>query len=251
MMQFPRSMVLAWFAAVTFAACQNDTPRPSAITSVTSVTAEEPAQATTTDEDRACETPSGEPMQAAVVPAPSARMSTTRPSARSFTAAPAAPARAKSTDEVGVTMAQAVNDGEPAAPAKPEPAAPVMATSAAAPAPPAPAAATANVLFDNRLPDGYRLERLRMSVDGVLSYDAPSVGAMRVPPGHHLVEVIADYRLHDPVFTYVDGYRMQLRTTGVVPASNASSSFVAVAMPSGGVTTPVDKRATLAWHRAP
>jgi hypothetical protein len=177
-------------------------------------------------------------------------VSTTKPSARSFVAAPA-PVRAKSTDEVGVTMAQAVNEGERAAPAKPEPAAPIMTTSAAGPAPAAPVAATASVLFDNRLPDNYRLERVRMSVDGVLSYDAPSVGAMRVPSGDHLIEVIADYRLHDPVFSYVDGYRVELRTTGVVAASNASSSFVAVAVPSGGVTTPVEKRATLAWHRAP
>ena len=230
MMQFPRSMVLASFAALTFAACQKDTPRPSATTSVTSVRAEAPAQAV-------------------IVPAPSTRVSTAKQSARSFVAAHTV--RAKSTDEVGVTMAQAVNEGDRAAPVKPEPADSVVATSAAAPTPPAPAAATASVLFDNRLPDGYRLERVRMSVDGVLSYDAPSVGAMPVPPGNHLVEVIADYRLHDPVFSYVDGYRIELRTTGVVPASNSSSSFVAVAVPSGGATTPVEKRATLAWHRAP
>jgi hypothetical protein len=218
---------------------------------VTSVKVEARALATTTDKDLVCETPSGEPTQAAVVPAPSTRVSTTKRSARSFIAAPADTVRAKSTDEVGVTMAQAVNEGEGAAPAKPEPVAPIMATSAAAPAPPAPTAATASVLFDNRLPDGYRLERVRMSVDGVLSYDAPSVGAMRVPPGDHLIEVIADYRLHDPIFSYVDGYRVELRTTGVVAASNASSSFVAVAVPSGSVTTPIEKRATLAWHRAP
>ena len=249
MMQFPRSMVLASFAALALAACQKDTPRPSAITSVTPVKVEAPAQATTTDQDLACKTPSDEPMQAAVVPAPSTRVGTPKQSARSFVAAHTV--RAKSTDEVGVTMAQAVNEPEPAAPAKPEPAEPIVATSAAAPAPPPPAAATASVLFDNRLPDEYQVERVRMSVDGVLSYDGPSVGAMRVPPGNHLIEVIADYRLHDPVFTYVDGYRMELRTTGTVPASNSSSSFVAVAVPSGGATTPVEKRATLAWHRAP
>ncbi len=250
-MQFPRSMVLASFAALTLAACRKDTPRPSATTSVTPVKVEAPAPGTTTDEGPVCETPGDEPTQAALLPAPPARRSTTKPSARSFVAAPAAPARAKSTDEVGVTMAQAVTEGEPAAPAKPEPTEPITATSAAAPAPRAPAAASARVLFDNRLPDVYRLERVRMSVDGVPSYDAPSVGAMRVPPGNHLIEVIADYRLHDPVFSYVDGYRMELGTTGVVPASNASSSFVAVAVPSGGVTTPVEKRATLAWRRAP
>ena len=203
MMQFRRSMVLASFAALTFAACQGDTPLPSATTSVTSVKVEAPAQATTTDKDLVGETQSDEPTQAAVVPAPSKRVSTTKQSARSFVAAPA------------------------------------------------PAAAPASVLFDNRLPGDYRLERVRMSVDGVLSYDAPSVGAMRLPPGDHLIEVIADYRLHDPVFSYVDGYRVELRTTGVVPASNSSSSFVAVAVPSGGVTTPDEKRATLAWHRAP
>ena len=250
MMQFRRSMVLASFAALTFAACQGDAPLPSATTSVTSVKVEAPAQATTTDKDLVGETQSDEPTQAAVVPAPSKRVSTTKQSARSFVAAPAATVHAKSTDEVGVAMAQAVNEGERAAPAKPEPADPITTTSAAAPAP-APAAAPASVLFDNRLPGDYRLERVRMSVDGVLSYDAPSVGAMRLPPGDHLIEVIADYRLHDPVFSYVDGYRVELRTTGVVPASNSSSSFVAVAVPSGGVTTPVEKRATLAWHRAP
>jgi len=249
MLQFRRSMVLASFAALTFAACKKDTPLPSATTSVTSVKADAPARATS--KDLVCETPSDEPVQAAVVPAPSTRVSNTKQSARSFVATPAATARAKSTDELGVAMAQAANEGEQAAPAKPEPADPITATSTAAPALAAPAAAAASVLFDNRLPGGYRLERVRMSVDGVLSYDAPSVGAMRVPPGDHVIEVTADYRLHDPFFSYLDGYRVELRTTEAVPASNSPSSFVAAAVPSGGVTTPLEKRATLAWHRAP
>jgi hypothetical protein len=87
-----------------------------------------------------------------------------------------------------------------------------------------------------------------MLVDGVPFYDAPNGGALQVPPGDHTVEVIADYRLSDPIFTYVDSYRIELKTTGVVPASNTPTSFVTSAVPSGGVTSPLSKRATLTWH---
>jgi hypothetical protein len=254
MMQLESSTVLLSLAvALSSVACQGDTPHPSATSSVTSAQVAAPAQPTTMlDDDLVCEIPNDEPMGAAVVPAPSPRVSAAKASARSFVAAPVAPVRAKSTDSLGVAMAQAVNEGGDSG--TPEPVEPVTMTSTTVPAPPvpaaplAPASAPASVLFDNRLPGNYQLERVRMSIDGVPSYSAPSVGTMQVPPGDHLVEVIADYRLRDPVFSYVDGYHIELRTTRVVPASSTPSSFVAAAMPSGGVTTPFEKRAALAWH---
>ncbi len=65
-----------------------------------------------------------------------------------------------------------------------------------------------------------------------------------------LAVALTSYRLHDPVFSYVDGYRVKLRTTGTVPVSTTPVTFVAVAVPSGGLTTPFEKRAALAWRHA-
>jgi hypothetical protein len=137
---------------------------------------------------------------------------------------------------------------EPAAP--PEPVGLVTTTSGTVDAPPGAAPAPARVAFENRLPATYELVRVRMLVDRILSYDGLTAGALQVPSGDHAVQVIADYRLHDPVFSYVDGYRVQLETTGLVPESAVPETFVVTAVPRGGVTTPMGRRATLLWQKA-
>lgn len=109
----------------------------------------------------------------------------------------------------------------------------------------------ARVAFDSRLPKSYELERIRFLVDGRVAYDGKAGGSVGVPSGDHVVEVIADYRLHDPVFSYVDGYRVELKSTQVLPASRTPVAFVATAVPAGGVTTPMNKRAALTWRSFP
>jgi hypothetical protein len=112
---------------------------------------------------------------------------------------------------------------------------------------PAPVFAPVHVVFASRLPDSFRLERVRMIVDGAVSYDAKTAGKVQIPPGEHVVEVIADYRLSDPLFTYLSDYRVEIRSTEVIPPSYVPTEFVASALPRGSATTPMSKRAGLSW----
>jgi hypothetical protein len=154
-------------------------------------------------------------------------------------------------EERSITAAEALAQAQPAAPPVERPGPEVRLTSATLPqAAPAPRASS-RVMFDSRLPVGYRLERVRMLVDGVGTYDAGSAGSVRVPPGGHLVEVIADYRLSDSIFTYMRDYRVELRSSEAIPASSTPVVFVATATRKGGATTPIDKQAALEWRSFP
>ena len=113
-------------------------------------------------------------------------------------------------------------------------------------------APVARVAFVNRLPSSYQLERVRVIVDGGVSYDSrlPPAG-VEMPAGDHVVEVVADYRLNDPVFTYLRGYHIAVRSNEVLPAARTPVTYVATARPKGGVTTPLDKAAGLDWSTVP
>jgi len=127
----------------------------------------------------------------------------------------------------------------------------VTTTSATMPAAPAPSLAPARVIFENRLPSGYDLERVRMLVDGAVAYDARTPGSVWIAPGPHAVQVIASYRLNDPLLTYVRDYRINMQSTEQVPASATSLAVVATARPKGGVTAPIGERAGVAWRSFP
>jgi hypothetical protein len=190
---------------------------------------------------------------------PTAPASAARPKPRgkppsTLAAAPARPGASRSLD---LAIADAVAQDERASldkaiaseVAQSERAQTLETTGATVPAPRRDdALAPARVVFRSRLPASYRLERVRVMVDGAMAYDASAAGDVDLSPGDHVAEVIADYRLDDPVFTYVQGYRVQLRSTEVVPASRAPTAFEVTAVPSGGVTTPEGQRAALTWR---
>jgi hypothetical protein len=113
---------------------------------------------------------------------------------------------------------------------------------------PAAALAPTRVVFENRLPSAYELERARVLVDGAVVYDARTPGSVSIAPGAHDVQVIASFRLNDPVFTYVRDYRIEVQSAQRVPASAAPLAVVATARSTGGVTTPMNERAGLAWR---
>ena len=200
-----------------------------------------------------------EPPPAAPVSAPLPKASGKSPRALAFAAVPA---KAKSRGALNEAIAHAVDDeGRENATMAASEVAPDEATapgpdvgqtsltSAAVPVPKAePALRPARVAFDNRLSSEYRLERVRVLVDGAVAYDGRSVVSFEIPPGEHTVKVLADYRLQDPVFSYVRDYHMELQSSEVVPASTAPISFVASAVPAGGVTTPMSQRAALTWR---
>jgi hypothetical protein len=103
------------------------------------------------------------------------------------------------------------------------------------------------VSFRNELPGTYELERVSFWVDGALRYDGARAPAVAVGPGDHVVSIAAQYRLRDPVFTYVSGYRIVLRSAERV-SSDAPHAWVARAVEVGGVTTPVERRAGIVWR---
>jgi hypothetical protein len=103
------------------------------------------------------------------------------------------------------------------------------------------------VSFRNNLPGTYQLERVTLWVDGALRYDGARPFDRGLPPGEHVVSVVAQYRLQDPVFTYVSAYRVTLQAAERV-SSDRPHAWVARAVEVGGVTTPVERRAGIVWR---
>ncbi len=101
------------------------------------------------------------------------------------------------------------------------------------------------VTFANELPSSYRLQRVRLVVDGAVRYDGPRFDTAYLPPGGHVVEVVADYRLHSSVLSYVDHIGIEVRSAHLVRP--ASHRVVARAVRHGGATTPVERSAAIAW----
>jgi hypothetical protein len=110
---------------------------------------------------------------------------------------------------------------------------------------PALAASPAHVAFRNELPGTYRLERVRFWVDGELRYDGAAPFEAPLAPGPHVVSVSADYRLHDALLPYVDGYRVELHSADDLAEGRAAR---ALAVEAGDATTPLDKRARIVWR---
>ncbi|HEY1960059.1 MAG TPA: hypothetical protein VGH28_30830 [Polyangiaceae bacterium] len=112
---------------------------------------------------------------------------------------------------------------------------------------PAPPAETV-IAFHNDLPNKYRLTHMRLVVDGTLRYDGPGFGRAYLPPGKHLVELVADYQMHSVLLTYLDGYHVEVRSSHVVQSGPAQQRVVvARAIRHGGVTTPLSRSAAIAW----
>jgi hypothetical protein len=232
-----------------------DEPAPvDTNTAVTSAKVEAPTSDTQMSDEVVCDTASDEATKvgSGVVLIPTIELSAVPP--KRAPRAHAVAAKTTGTPALRAAIAAEVTSAndqvvapEPA-PDQPAPTAQVTTTSATVPAP---AFAPARVAFENRLSGDYKIERFRFLVDGAVTYDAAVPGTIDVAPGPHVVEVIADYRMHDALFTYVDDYRLQIRSTEVVPASRVATAFVATARPTGGVTAPMNKRAALAWRSFP
>jgi hypothetical protein len=102
--------------------------------------------------------------------------------------------------------------------------------------------------FTNGLDRNYRLTRVRVVVDGETLYDAANPNAVtRLPPGRHVVELIADYHMHSPVFTYLDHVGIEVRSAHIVRPTAVGRRVDARVVRTGDATTPVDRRAAIAW----
>ena len=123
----------------------------------------------------------------------------------------------------------------------------VLAPSAALAQPPQERSTV--LTFQNQLPKSYRLVHMTLLVDGTVRYDGPAFGTAYVPPGQHVVELVADYRMHSSVLTYMNGYAVQVRSAHILrPAPNRPMRLVAVAVHAGGATTPLEKSAVIDWY---
>jgi hypothetical protein len=108
------------------------------------------------------------------------------------------------------------------------------------------------IRFVDALPAPYHLVHLQLAVDGVVQYDGPLEANAWVSPGaRHRVDIVADYTLKDPILSYVDGYHVELRSTYETPSirlGDGTVHVIAEAAPRGGVTVPLDRRASIAWQ---
>ncbi len=109
------------------------------------------------------------------------------------------------------------------------------------------APASTVVTFRNELPSSYRLTRVRLVVDGAIRHDGRNLDTAILPPGGHVVEVIADYRMHNSVFSYMDRYGIEVRSAHVVRPGRHATRLDARAIPHGGATTPIERSAVIAW----
>jgi hypothetical protein len=101
------------------------------------------------------------------------------------------------------------------------------------------------VTFTNELPKHYRLTRVRLVVDGAVRYDGPRFDTAYIAPGNHVVEVVANYRMHDGVLRYMDKMGIEVRSAHVVRPVNHRVD--ARAVHHGGATTPLARSAAIAW----
>lgn len=101
------------------------------------------------------------------------------------------------------------------------------------------------VTFTNELPSHYRLTRVRLVVDGAVRYDGPRLDNTTIPRGNHVVEVVADYRMHGSVLSYMNHMGIQVRSAHVVRPVNQHVNARAVR--HGGATTPLEKSAVISW----
>jgi hypothetical protein len=101
------------------------------------------------------------------------------------------------------------------------------------------------VNFTNELPNKYRLTRVRLVVDGAVRYDGPRFDTAYIAPGNHVVEVVADYRMHGAVLSYLDRMGIEVRSAHVVHSGNHRVDARAVR--HGGATTPLQRSAAIAW----
>ena len=101
------------------------------------------------------------------------------------------------------------------------------------------------VTFTNELPSSYRLTRVRLVVDGAVRYDGPKLDSTSIPRGNHVVEVVADYRMHGNILTYMNHMGIEVRSAHVVRPTNQRVG--ARAIRHGGATTPLERSAVINW----
>lgn len=151
----------------------------------------------------------------------------------------------------------ATPDGSSRAPVSASGTTPVSGTTPASASGTAPVSGTTPVAratsptiftFESDLHAPYRLRRVRIWVDGALRYDGPGPLGVPLERGDHLISVSADYQVRDPVFSYVSGYRIEIRSDELVAALDDGRVVVARAVESGGVTTPLERRAEIVWR---
>jgi hypothetical protein len=122
----------------------------------------------------------------------------------------------------------------------------LLVLASAAPSPAQTHAARTTVAFRNELPGTYELQRVRFWIDGALRQEGSAPFQISLAPGRHVVSVVADYRMRDPVLSYVNRFSFELRSAEHVVSEPAE--VTARAVEAGGVTTPVDRRARILWQ---
>lgn len=119
----------------------------------------------------------------------------------------------------------------------------------------------AGIRFENELSSAFRVTRVLVVFDGAIQYsrtdDRDLLGDQHeipifdgsIPPGDHTVQLLVSLRGHGfGVFSYLDGYKFELRSTHSFTAlPDTKTSLRAIAYERGGVTTPIEERPSIRW----
>ena len=114
----------------------------------------------------------------------------------------------------------------------------------------------AEVVFQNDLSSAFRLTRALFVLDGAVQYNkADESGALSeqttipifsgsIPPGDHTLQVLIQLQGNGyGVFSYLKGYKFEVRSTHSFTASEGKTmNLQVVAYEKGGVTTPLEER---------
>jgi hypothetical protein len=74
-----------------------------------------------------------------------------------------------------------------------------------------------------------------------------------VPPGDHVLQVLLGFQGHGTgVFSYLSGYRFEVRSSHTLRLSPGETVVVTVtAYEKGGITTPLEERPAVSWAESP
>ena len=114
----------------------------------------------------------------------------------------------------------------------------------------------AEIVFQNDMSSAFRLTRALFVLDGAVQYNkADETGALSeqstipifsgsVPPGDHTLQVLIQLQGNGyGVFSYLKGYKFEVRSTHSFTASEGKTmNLQVIAYEKGGVTTPLEER---------
>ncbi len=108
-----------------------------------------------------------------------------------------------------------------------------------------------DLAFVNRLPPGYDLRRVRMTVDGLVVYDGLGGERVSIARGDHVVGVVVDFAARESLFSSREDIHVEARSTHTLSGAGGVSTVAITAADRGDVTLPIERRVAIQWREVP